>query len=292
MLDFRIDTFLAVCQFMNFTKAAEHLGITQPAVSQHIRHLEQEYEIKLFSFHGKKMRLTEAGSLLLSVSQTRKHDEYYLKKLLKNGDSRNRTLRFGATLTVGEFIIPQKVADYLKRHQETALTMLVANTSELLLQLNEGQIDFAIVEGYFQKSDYDHRIFSREPYVAVCAPGHVFHSIVSRMEDLFEETLIIRELGSGTRDILEKALERRNYGLGDFKTVVEVGNLNAIKHLVQADCGITFLYQAAADEELKKGALQLIPLGSSPLLHDITFIWRKESVFASHYEELFQELQR
>ena len=84
MLDFRIDTFLAVCKYMNFTKASQYLNITQPAVSGHIRYLEEYYDVKLFMYIGKKMQLTKAGKILLDVATTLKHDDIFLKNKLNN----------------------------------------------------------------------------------------------------------------------------------------------------------------------------------------------------------------
>ena len=94
MLDFRIDTFLAVCKFMNFTKASQYLNITQPAVSGHIRYLEEYYQVKLFVYSGKKMYLTKEGKILLEVATTLKHDDIFLKNKLKNR-SNKQELIFG-----------------------------------------------------------------------------------------------------------------------------------------------------------------------------------------------------
>lgn len=100
MLDFRIETFLAVCQTMNFTRAAELLHITQPAVSQHIHALEAQYGVRLFLYQGKQLHLTESGRLLYQTAVTMRHDALRLRDALRQAGGR-RHLRFGATLTVG-----------------------------------------------------------------------------------------------------------------------------------------------------------------------------------------------
>ena len=131
MLDFRIDTFLAVCKYMNFTKASQYLNITQPAVSGHIRYLEEYYDVKLFMYIGKKMQLTKAGKILLDVATTLKHDDIFLKNKLNNL-SLKQELVFGATLTVGEYVMPKVIDQLLNENQNTMIKMQVANTSELL----------------------------------------------------------------------------------------------------------------------------------------------------------------
>ena len=108
MLDFRIDTFLAVCKFMNFTKASLYLNITQPAVSSHIRYLENYYNITLFYYLGKKMQLTNEAKILLEYATTLKHDDIFLKKRFQDMKMK-QTLVFGATLTVGEYMMPNVI---------------------------------------------------------------------------------------------------------------------------------------------------------------------------------------
>ncbi|WP_312649145.1 LysR family transcriptional regulator [Aminipila sp.] len=288
MLDFRIETFITVCEFMNFTKAADKLNITQPAVSQHIHYLEDEYKTKLFEFIGKKMKLTEAGKYLLDIAVTMKHDEIHLKEQIRLGLTENKNITFGATLTIGEFLIPEQVCNYLKENHNVSLKMLVANTSELLEKLDKGIIDFAVVEGYFTKNEYDHRLYSRENYIPVCAAKHKFKKQPELVGDLFDETIIVREDGSGTREILEKTLEGKNYSLNDFKNKVEISNMNVIKYLTEQDCGVTFLYEAAVKKELQDKTLRKINLKDLKIQHDMTFIWRKNSVFTDYYDKLFK----
>lgn len=291
MLDFRMDTFLAVCRHMNFTRAAEELHITQPGVSKHIRQLEEYYRARLFAYEGKKLRLTEAGRLLFNAAVTMKHDDLHLHRQLQSLSDNSRRLRFGATLTVGNYEMPQALARYLTRHPEAQVSMEVANTRELLWKIDEGQLDFAVVEGFFEKSRYDFLPYSTEPFVAVCSTGYPFARPVCRLEELLGERLIVREPGSGTRSILEKYLELHDLSVQDFGLVMEISSLDAIKSLTMAGCGITFLYEAAVRRELSEGSLRVIPLEDFRYTHDFTFLWRKNSVFPGYYRELFRELR-
>ena len=107
LLDFRMETFLAVCECMNFTKASQKLNITQPAVSQHIHYIEDYYGTKLFVYQGKKLHLTEAGEYLRSAALTMRHDDIYLRDKLSTYGTQKQELRLGATLTIGGFAISQ-----------------------------------------------------------------------------------------------------------------------------------------------------------------------------------------
>lgn len=292
MIDFRIETFLMVCKYMNFTRAAEALGLTQPAVSQHIKYLEEEYGVKLFAYQKKKISLTEAGKRLLEAALTMRHDESHLKKELRELQGKKKSLVFGVTLTIGEFTMPGLLAEYLKNHPAAEVKMTVANTKELLKELNEGLIDFALVEGFFAKNEYDSLVYSAENYIPVCAADYAPAREMKKIEDTFRERLIVREAGSGTREIFERYLESRNFQLGDYKDLLEIGSIGAIKSLTAAGCGITFLYERAVREELAAGRLKKIPLEDFHVTHDFTFIWPKNSIFSGYYKELFQMMGR
>ena len=173
MLDFRMETFLTVCQCMNFTRASEKLNITQPAVSQHIHFLEKNYNTKLFRYEGKKLKLTGAGEILRNASLTMMHDEISMQNQMQKSEGEEE-IRFGATRTVGDVLMGRILERYLEAYPDAKICMIVENTQELLMRLDEGTIDFALVEGFFQKNEYDHQKYSDENYVAVCAPDYIF----------------------------------------------------------------------------------------------------------------------
>lgn len=288
MLDYRMDTFLAVCRKMNFTKAAQELNITQPAVSQHIRFLEEVYQVRLFEFKGKKMFLTQEGRMLQNFAMTMKHDDIFFRKELRELGNSNKKLVFGATLTIGGFIITKYVAEFLKRYPNTDIQMTVANTHELLELLNTGKVDFALIEGYFRKKEYDYLVYSREPYICVCGAGYSFQKEPRLFEDLLGERLIVREPESGTREVLERFMESRNLSMEEFHHQSEVSSINVIKYLAISGCGITFLYETAVKKELEEGTLRKVELEDFQMTHDLTFVWRKGSIFADRYYKLFE----
>jgi DNA-binding transcriptional LysR family regulator len=287
MLDFRIETFLTACHLLNFTETAKELHITQPAVSQHIRFLEERYQVKLFSYEGKKLCLTEAGVLLRKAATTMMHDTIILRERLQSGARTKRT--FGATRTIGDYFMPDTLVRYLEREQNTDLCMLVENTETLLNKIDLGELDFALVEGYFRKSDYDYKVFSEQRFVAVCASNFFSGNQAISLSALFESCLIVRESGSGTREILERYLQEKNGSIADFSRVIEIGSIRAIKSLVAAGCGISFLYEAAVAEELATGTLRVIELKDFSLSNHFTMVWRKNSMFHEQYLQMFDD---
>lgn len=290
MLDFRIQTFLSVCKHLNFTNAAEELHITQPAVSQHIRYLEHLYGTELFTRDGKRIELTAAGELLLATMTVLRNDEQAMIKRMQLCRSGKRRLTFGVTKTIGEYVIAAPLAQYLKSHPETDIHIQSGNTSFLLKCLHEGTLDFALVEGYFKSNTYETMVYRTEEFVPVCATNHVFSREVTELEDLLPERLIVREYGSGSRDILERNLAVNSIHVTDFAHIVEVENVHTIVSLLRQDCGISFLYEAAVRHELNKGKLRVIPLSNFHMKHDFTFLWNKGSAFAEEYRRICNEL--
>lgn len=291
MLDFRMETFLSVCRYMNFTHAAEALHLTQPAVSQHIRYLEQKYEAPLFYREKKKLSLTPAGELLLSALETMQNDENTLKKRMQESLSKKKILTFGVTMTIGEYAILPSLAAFIKNHPDTDLHIRYGNTQTLLACLQEGTIDFAIVEGYFKEDRYEVRIYKEEEYIAVASSRHKFSQPVRFLRDLTKERLLTREPGSGTRAVLSRTLALKNLSVLDFSHLVEVENIHTIVSLLCEDCGISFLYKSATEQEIRQGNLCQIPLSDFKITHNFSFLWNKGSIFFEEYETIFQELK-
>ena len=290
MLDFRIDTFLEVCRLMNYTRAAEQLNLTQPAVSQHIRWLEEQCGVKLFHYENKQLNLTAAGQMLRSAAITMKQDQMFLYRRMQEADSEDADLCFGVTPTVGMYLNPKPLAAYRRRHPSAKVSMQVENSELLCRWLDSGEIDFAILEGYFHKEDYDSMLYRTERYLAVCAQDYPFQNTPHQLADLLGETLLVREEGSGNREIIRRSLSRKNLALQDFHSLFEVGDMNVLKQMLVQGCGIGFLYEAAVQEDLQQGRLRIIELEDFAEDHDITFLWRKGSIFAPRYRRIYGEL--
>ena len=292
MLDFRVETFLCVCQTMNFTRAAKRLNITQPAVSQHIRYLEEHYQTSLFRYENKRLSLTPSGLILHERFKTMENDEAALAAELRSSTSGLECLSMGVTMTVGEYSIIHPLARFQREHPAVNIRLHFGNTNDLLQKLASGEIQLALVEGNYPKGNYEHKKYSTEDYIGVCAASHSFATPPKTFSDLLPERLLIREPGSGTRDILERNLALHGMHIADFQHYTEVGNMHTIIGLLRQDCGITFLYQIAVAEELANQQLKKIPLTGFTMQHDFDFIWEKGSIYTAKYQAICQELIR
>lgn len=286
MLDFRINTFLCVCAHMNFTQAAKELNMTQPGVSQHIRYLEKYYNEKLFNYNNKQLTLTPAGELLKNAMYTIRHDTSTLKHQMEAKNIQKKVINFGATLSIGEFMLPEMLCKYSKANNTTELNLNISNTHELLTQLDNGTIDFAFIEGNFHKSDYDYITIKSEEFVAVCGCNYDISSITD-FSDLFSHRIIVREDGSGSKDILLQFLKNNGYSLSNFSSVFTVNSPHIMLNFLEHNMGISFLYYAVAKEDLKTGKLKVIKIPNFNVRHELNFIWRKNSIYSDFYRELY-----
>ena len=272
MLDFRHETFLALCSIKNYTKTAEFLHITQPAVTQHIKFLEDYYNVKLFNYEKKNLSLTQEGRLLYDYVMTASADNKKIKDILAEKDAESISVSFGTTLTVGEYVMPEILR-------------------KLLEKLKNGEINFVILEGFFEKTEYDSVTFSEEEFIEVCSPESELGNRQVTLKEILEERLILREKGSGTRDIFEQILHRHNLGIQNFKRKSEIGNISVIKELVKNNFGITFLYKAAAEKELSVNQLSRINITGFSEKYEFNFVFLKDSIFKKEYLKWYKLLK-
>ena len=246
MLDYRIDTFLTLCESMNYRKTAEMLHISQPAVTQQIHYLENQYGQKLFVYENRRLVKTEAAAILEQYARAAKLQQQDLLQKLES--SPIHTLCIGATKTIGDYYLKEDIRRYLQS-PDNALTLIVDNTEHLLRLLEENELDFAVVEGFFDKTSFDSILLRREPFVGICRKDHPFAGREVTMEELLKETIIHREDGSGTRAILEQELRGYNESLQRFQRHICISSFNVILDLVKQGFGVSFVYNILADSD-------------------------------------------
>ena len=215
--------------------------MTQPAVTQHIHFLENEYKCKLFIYDRHTLQITKEGVLLKNYSENLLYQE---EKLLEQMEiAKQKDYAIGATKTIGEYVITDKIAEYLKTPTNNIL-IEIDNTNRLLNKLQKGELDFALIEGFFDRNEFGSEIYKSEPFVGVCSNTHHFANKTIPLESAFSETLFIREKGSGTRTILEQVLAEQNYTTSNFMRNICISNFGLMSQLIRENLGITFAYEA------------------------------------------------
>ena len=281
MLDNRIHTFLTLYEEMNYSKTAKILNMTQPGVSQHIRKLEEFYGVKLFTYEGRVLERTPEAEILKRHLVSMLVEEKAV--LEKFSDMKGLHLRVGATKTIGEFVLVPAVREFLKNPEHT-LEFIIDNTETLLKLLEDGKLDFAVIEGVIDKSRYGWSLYKKESYVGICSVEHRFAGKTVGIEEVLKEALIIREKGSGTRKILERSLEDRGYSLENFKRVTTLGNFSVIMEMLEAGNAITFAYRPISEQ---RDDLTTFLVEGMDIEGEFNFVYCNEKIAKEKIREFF-----
>lgn len=284
MLDYRMDTFLALCDTMNYRETAERLHITQPAVTQHIQFLERAYRCRLFLYENRHLTKTEAGAMLEQYARAMRYNDREVRQALHKRVGTE--IKVGATKTIGDYVIVEQIRRYLSSG-DNALTLIVDNTEHLLRLLEENRLDFAIVEGFFDKQLFDSRCLRTEPFVGICQKGHPFAGREIPVEELLAETIIHREEGSGTRAILEQKLNGYNETLNQFRRHICISSFKVILELVKAGIGVSFVYEVLADSEPD---LCRFSLQGDAIVREFNLVWLKHTHVQEKIDAFFAPL--
>lgn len=241
MIDVRIRTFLTLYRLMNYRKTAEELNMTQPAVTQHIHYLENQYHCKLFLYDRKTLKCTPQAELLKEYAENVLYQEKKLTGQLH--PTKTCHLSIGATKTIGEYVISEQISNYLKNPNHH-ISVDVDNTEHLLQSLSKGEIDFALIEGFFDRKQFASRLYRQEPFVGICGKQHPFAGKTIPLQHIWNQHLILREEGSGTRNILAQLLTAENHSFLEFERITTLSNFGLLTRLLEKGQEITFAYQA------------------------------------------------
>lgn len=285
MIDTRIETFLTLCRLMNYRKTAEELNMTQPAVTQHIHYLENQYGCKLFLYDRKTLRMTHEAELLKRYAENVLYQERKVAERIHAHEG--YSLSIGATKTIGEYVIADQVSKYLADPYNW-ISIEVDNTERLLHLLSIGELDFALIEGFFDRKQFASRLYRDEPFIGLCGVSHPFAGRTVTLDELWDQELILREKGSGTRNILEQLLNEKNHSIDDFSRVTYIGNFGLMARLLERGSGITFAYQAVKSQSEN---LSVFHVDGWNVFREFNYVFLDNpfSVQAVEYFALFQD---
>ncbi|AEV95806.1 LysR family transcriptional regulator [Pediococcus claussenii] len=283
MLDNRYLTLSILEQTKSYTKTAQQLFITQPAVSQQIKSLETELDLKLVEYHHPQLKITHAGKQLAEFAAQSNYQQQKLLSQLQDSKSRKH-IKFGATHSISVFYIPDLIQNLQKKF--THINCIVDNTSSLLEKIDNGTLDFAILEGNFDKQHYDSIVLQNEDFVAVT---RFDNSIIStknlELTSLLHEPLLLRENGSGTRSIFINWAKTFNIQVEDFSNIIEIGSSAGLLKVLQ-QTGISFMYQSLITEQLQNNIFKILDIDGLTINRPISLVYAKDSFFKDEYSAL------
>ena len=262
MFDFRLKVFHTVAKRLNFTKAADELCITQPAVSKHIQEIENHFQLKLFDRNGTKIKLTEAGEILLQYTNQiftlYSNLEFELNTL---NERHNGKLRIGASTTIAQYVLPPLLADFHKKFADITVTLMINNTEQIEQALQNKDIDFGIIEGQSKNTSFKYTEFIKDEIVLVANRYHPSaKKEMIQLDELLQTPLLIREPGSGTLEVIAHALKPYDIKISQLNTEMQLGSTESIKsYLLHSDC-MAFLSIHSILKELKNKEVTIIDI--------------------------------
>lgn len=260
----QLRSFCVVAERGSISDATRQLALTQSAVSRQIQALERELDVRLFSRQGRTMALTDAGRVLLDHSRhvfntlAQAREAVDAVKGLERGH-----LRIGAASTIGTYLLPGPLGAFKRVHPAIDITLEVANKARTLDRLRRGEIDLGFVGPPLDTSDLVAEEYVTDELGLITAPTHPLVGAPGvRLRDVTEEVFILRERGSGTREILEEELART--GL-EIRRTMEIGSTEAIKQAVAANLGVAVISRHAVTLETLTGRLWFAPVSDLKL---------------------------
>ncbi len=260
----QLKVFEAVARLLSYSRAAEELHLTQPAVSTQIRKLEEHAGNVLFEQFGKKIYLTAAGTELLQIARTIIEQFEAADAAMKqfNGVAGGR-LNVGV-ISAGDYFFPRLLVDFAGRHENVALNFSVHNRQGLLNHIVENRIDLAVMVRPPTDLDTVNVPFAPHPYILVAAPGHALaRELEVSRERLLREGFVVRERGSDTWKAMEEGF---GADIANLRVAMEIASTETIKQAVMAGMGISFLSGHTVSEELRAGTLVQLKTPGMPLM--------------------------
>jgi len=277
MADRRLQVFHAVAKHLSFTKAAETLFMTQPAVTFQIKQLEEHLNQRLFDRAQGRISLTPAGQIALDYAERILALSSELDTRLKEMSGQAAgPLLIGASMTIGEYVLPQLIGSFKARFPAVVPTLFVGNSEAVQERVAERTLDIGFIEGDSHLSTLQNEVCCDDELQVVCAPGHpLAKEPFALPAALTQHAYISREAGSGTRAVIDRYLQQAGVSPESLNVVVELGSPEAIKGLVATGMGFAIMSRVIAAKELQLGQLVHVPLRPA-LLRKFAVVYAKE----------------
>lgn len=261
----------------SFTKAADALALTQPAVSQHIHNLEEELGVKLFIRSHNQLRLTANGEIVDKYARRLLAISNNLTQSLKDEKENVSSLTVGITHSVESSQIVEALAEYSNQSKGLTIKVVTDTVENLHKMIRNFELDFLIINGKLKDSKLNYMTMDTDCLVLAVSPTHRLASQNTvTLEELKKEKLILRLPTSNTISLFDQALNQNNLSVSDFDVVLEMDNIATIKDLIRQNFGVSVLSKSACMDEIRKGKLIGLPIENLSLIRDINIIYPKD----------------
>lgn len=279
MADRRLQVFHAVAKHLSFTKAAEALFMTQPAVTFQIRQLEEHFNTRLFDRAQGRISLTPAGAVVLEYSTRILALSAELDTRMKDMSGQLAgALLVGASTTIADFLLPQVLGEFKSRHPGIVPRLIVANSEIVQDRVAERTLDLGFIEGDSHLPTLQTDICCEDELQVVCAPSHPLARVNPAVpKSLTEHAYVGRESGSGTREVIDRYLNDSGVAPELLSVFMELGSPEALKELVATGLGFAIMSRASVAKEIRLGELVQVPLAPR-LVRNLSVVYPKERI--------------
>jgi len=251
-MDYRDSVFMSVAENLSFSKAANDLNISQPAVTRHIKELEERYKTNLFERKGNKIYLTKAGEKVYNtfkeIAQQYRNLDFEIGQM---HDSISGEFKIGASSTISQYVIPKVIASFHKRYPKIQIYLMNGNSFEMEKLLLDNQVDIALVENLSSQSGIRYRDFLDDELIVVTGKNSVYakRKTIGK-DDLLKLPIVLREQGSGTLEVIKQMFSQQNISFESLNTLIHLGSTESIKNFLQEFDGLAIISKKAVQNEL------------------------------------------
>lgn len=289
MADRRLSVFFSVARLLSFTKAAESLHMTQPAVTFQVRQLEEHFNTRLFDRTHNRISLTEAGKRVSEYAERIFHLYNELENSVREltGDI-SGVLVLGASTTIAEYMLPALLGDFKAKYPDVNLRLKVSNTEGIVSMVEQNIIDLGIVEAPVANKNLAVDVCRTDRLVVITPPGHpLAKADTISITAIADYPYICREEGSGTREVILDCLREAGIEPSQLNIIMELGSLEALKGAVEAGIGISVVSIATLVKEIKLGTLEVLEL-DPPVERPFSFVHQKHKFRQRAMDELLE----
>ncbi|MEP1094730.1 MAG: LysR substrate-binding domain-containing protein [Cyclobacteriaceae bacterium] len=292
MLAIAYEVFFEVASHLSFSKAAEALYISQPAVSKQVKKLESELGIALFERQGNTIKLTSSGENLLNYLRKAKIIQKQIQsdiEIIMNQQTAKGELKIGASTTISLYVMPKVLSSFRRKFPDVKLLLINRNSENILKALLDQEIDIAIIEAHYKINAVHFQPFMNDEIIPVCSRHSPYGKSDITLKNLRDLPISLRERGSGTHAVLKKNLEDHKLKMGDLNITARLGGTEALKNYLVEDNSIGFLSRLAVEKELQSGSLQEVRIKSLKINRKFEFVMRKGEEIAGITREFIKE---
>lgn len=268
---YQLKIFISVAKFQSISKAAKVMHLSQPAVSTHIKNLEEYYRGQFFERTQQGCSLTKAGQVFFTYAQRllalQDEMEQQLEKTLLHEDNQ---IIVGASTTIGNVSLPCSIYLFKEESPEVNIRLVIANAEEIFRKVKDKEVDFGVIEIYPELPGFAMHPIAYDELVLIVPPSHPALDTIS-LKEFLSQPLIMRESGSGTRKVLVENLEAHGHSINELKIITEMTTIDAIKSAVQAGMGGAVVPRLAVKKEIYQGTLKALTIANleMPLTYNI-----------------------